>query len=146
MSIEQKIIAEKILTCGVIPVRFAWGEWRLLVLKTKGIWDFPARLITLHEDSLSAAQRHATALTGIADWEFVFGEDYKETLADAAHRISRYYVAETRSEEQDFPNEAVVDNVDYEEGRWVSCLEAEDYLPPRLAHILEWVNRVINEK
>ena len=36
MDTEKKPIAIKVLSYGVVPVRYAWGNWRLLVLRIFG--------------------------------------------------------------------------------------------------------------
>ncbi len=142
---EKKIIAPKVLSCGIVPVRFAWGSWRLLVLRAYKNWDFPKGLVESNEDPLDAAKRETLEETGINDLEFVFGEDYKETVPYANNKVARYYVAETRSEEITLPVSEEISRPEHDEWRWVTCEEAEDLLPPRLAPILEWVWRRIEE-
>ena len=75
MDSEFKPVGNKILSSGVVPVRFALGDWRLLILRHGQRWDFPTGVINIHEDAQAAAQRETLAATGISDLEFVFGED-----------------------------------------------------------------------
>lgn len=137
------------MSCGVVPVRFAWGSWRLLVLRAYNNWDFPKGMVNLHEDPLDAAKRETAEETGITDLEFVFGEDFKETVPDArsaGNKVARYYVAETRVEEITLPVSPELGRPEHDEWRWVTCDEAEDLLPPRLTHVLEWVRgRIDND-
>jgi 8-oxo-dGTP pyrophosphatase MutT (NUDIX family) len=141
---ENKIIAPKILSCGIVPVRFAWGHWRLLVLRAYKNWDFPKGVVESNEDPLDAAKRETTEETGITDLEFVFGEDYKETVPYAGNKVARYYVAETRTEDITLPVSEELGKPEHDEWRWVTCDEAEDLLPPRLTHVLEWVRKQID--
>ncbi len=139
MDTEKKIIEKKALSCGVVPVRFAWGNWQLLVLRAYKNWDFPKGMVNLNEDPLAAATRETTEETGITDLEFVFGEDFKETVPYAGNKVARYYVAETRVEKITLPVSPELGRPEHHEWRWVTCDEAEDLLPPRLTHVLAWV-------
>ena len=65
MDSEFKPVADKILSCGVVPVRFALGDWQLLILRHGKQWDFPAGIINVHEDAQAAAERETLAATGI---------------------------------------------------------------------------------
>ncbi len=145
MDTEIKPIKNKELSCGVVPVHFAWGDWQLLILRRGEVWDFPAGIISVHEDALEAAKRETIAATGIDDLEFAFGEDHKETVPNASNKVGRYYVAETRAETITLPIAHKSGKPAHDEWRWVTCDDAEDYLPPRLTHVLEWLRAKINE-
>ncbi len=144
MDTDKKPIENKTLSCGVVPVRFAWGNWQLLILRRGEVWDFPAGIINICEDSLEAAKRETTAATTLTDLEFAFGEDYKETVPYSGNKVGRYYVAETRTEEITLPL-AKTGKPAHDAWRWVTCDDAEEYLPPRLTHVLAWVCGKINE-
>jgi len=139
------MILNKILSCGVVPVRFADGDWQLLVLRAYKQWDFPKGIVDADEDPLDAAKRETVEETGIDDLDFVFGEDYKETVPYAGNKVARYYVAETRTAHIALPVSEELGRPEHHEWRWVSCDEAEDLLPPRLAGVLDWVRARINE-
>ncbi len=145
MDTEKKPIANKELRCGIVPVRFAWGDWQLLLLRSGSLWDFPAGVASIHEDLLEAAKRETLAATALTDLEFAFGEDGKETVPYAGNKVDRYYVAETRTEKIDLPVSTKTGRPVRDEWRWVTCDEAEEFLPPRLTHVLEWVRQRINE-
>jgi 8-oxo-dGTP pyrophosphatase MutT (NUDIX family) len=144
MDTEHKTIAPKILSCGVVPVRYAAGGWKLLILRAFRNWDFPKGLVDAGEDPLDAARRETEEETGITDLEFVFGEDFKETVPYGNNKVARYYVAETRTDEITLPVSEELGRPEHDEWRWVTCDEAEDYLPPRLTHVLEWVRKQID--
>lgn len=139
----------KILSCGVVPVRYADGDWKLLVLRAYKNWDFPKGIAEPNEDSLDAAKRETEEETGITDLDFIFGEDFKETVpynvTSTSHKVARYYVAETRDEDITLPVSPELGRPEHHEYRWVTCDEAEDLLPPRLAGVLDWVRARINE-
>jgi len=128
-----------------VPVRFAFGDWQLLVLRSGATWDFPGGIINVHEDSLEAAKRETFAATALTDLEFAFGEDSKETVPYAGNKVDRYYVAETQTREITLPLSKKTGKPTHDEWRWVTCDEAEEFLPPRLTHVLEWVRQRINE-
>lgn len=139
---NENTIKIRELSCGIVTVRYAGGDWQLLVLRTIAVWDFPKSVITPNEDAQEAAQRITAEQTGITDLDFVFGEDYKETVPNADNKVSRYYVAETRTAEIILSLSPAGKPQDW---RWVTCDEAEDLLPPRLAQVLEWIRGRINE-
>jgi 8-oxo-dGTP pyrophosphatase MutT (NUDIX family) len=143
------MILNKILSSGVVPVRFADGDWQLLVLRAYKNWDFPKGIVEANEDPLDAARRETLEETGISDLDFVFGEDYKETVpysvTRSSHKVARYYVAETRAGDVTLRVSEQLGRPEHHEWRWVTCDEAEDLLPPRLAQVLEWVRARINE-
>ena len=145
MDTEIKPIENKELRCGVVPVRFAWGDWQLLILRSGDAWDFPAGIVNIHEDALEAAKRETTAATTLTDLEFAFGEDYKETVPYAGNKVGRYYVAETHTAEIALPISKKTGKPAHDEWRWVTCEDAEDFLPPRLTHVLAWVHGRIEE-
>lgn len=144
------MISKKILSCGVVPVRFADGDWRLLVLRAYKNWDFPKGVAEADEAPLDTARRETLEETGIDDLDFIFGEDYVETVpynvSGGSHKVARYYVAETRAEHLTLPVSPELGRPEHHEYRWVTRDEAEDLLPPRLARVLEWVCARINEE
>lgn len=140
------MILNKTLSSGIVPVRFADGDWKLLVLRAYKNWDFPKGVVEANEDPLDAAKRETLEETGIDDLDFVFGEDYKETVPYAGNKVARYYVAETAAADITLPVSPALGRPEHHEYRWVTCDEAEDLLPPRLAGVLEWVRARINEE
>ncbi len=138
------MIKEKILSCGVIPVRRIGGDWKILVLRAYKNWDFPKGVAEQDEDPLDAAKRETLEETGISDLEFNFGEDYKETVPYADNKVARYYIAETTVDDITLPVSPELGRPEHHEWRWVSPNEAEDLLPPRLALVLDWVRELLD--
>ena len=134
----------KILSAGVIPVRRTPFGWRMLVLRAYKNWDFPKGVVEPDEEPLDAAKREAAEETGLTDFDFPFGVDYKETLPYAGGKVARYYLAETSEETVQLPISEVLGRPEHHEWRWVSCDEAEDLLPPRLAIVLEWAREILD--
>ena len=117
---------------------------RVLILRAYNNWDFPKGLVEPGEDELAAAKREVEEETGLADLEYPFGEEFKETLPYAGRKVARYYLAETGKVELELPVSPELGRPEHHEYRWVSFDEAEDLLPPRLAIVLEWARKTIS--
>ncbi len=139
-----KNIVQPPRSAGVIIAHRRGGDWRLLVLRAYQHWDFPKGLIEAGEDELEAAKREASEETGITDLSFQFGESYKETIPYANGKIARYYIAVTETEHITLPISHELGRPEHDEWRWIRFDEAEDYLPPRLAAVLEWARSTID--
>ncbi len=119
---------------------------RLLVLRAYANWDFPKGLLEAGESEFDAARREAEEETGLADLEYPFGEDYRETLPYAGGKVARYYLAETEAVKIELPVSPELGRPEHDEWRWVSFEEAEDLLPPRLAIVLDWARDTLSGK
>ena len=135
----------KVLSAGVIPLRRTWQGWRILVLRAYKNWDFPKGRVEPGEEPLDAAKREATEETGLTQFEFPFGDIYRETLPYAGGKVARYYLAETSEEIVRLPISHALGRPEHHEYRWVSFDEAEDLLPPRLALVLDWARETLQE-
>jgi len=111
---------------------------RVLVLRTSAAWDFPNGQLESGETEFAAAQREVAAETGLGDLDFPFGDAHREALPAPDGKIASYYLAET--------DEGEVQRAPHDEWRWVSFDEAEDFLPPRLALVLDWARATIGER
>ena len=136
----------KILTCGIVPVRHTSEGWKLLVLRAYQFWDFPKGMMEAGEQPLDTAKRETEEETGLSESEldFAWGDDYRETAPYSGNKVARYYIAETHEEEITLPVSEELGRPEHDEWRWVTCDEAEDLLRPRLAIVLDWVRRTID--
>ncbi len=125
-------------SAGAVVFRRGTHGVRLLVLRAFGRWDFPKGLVEDGESEFATARREVWEETGLADIDFPFGEEHRETLPYAGEKIARYYLAETEVEKILLPMSHELGKPEHDEWRWVSCDEAEDLLPPRLAPVLNW--------
>jgi 8-oxo-dGTP pyrophosphatase MutT (NUDIX family) len=128
---------------GAVVFRRGDGGIRLLVLRAYQNWDFPKGLVEPGESELEAARREVREETGLADLDYPFGEEFKETVPYAGNKVARYYLAETEAEKITLPVSPELGRPEHHEYRWVSFDEAEDLLPPRLAIVLDWAKRTL---
>ena len=128
---------------GAVIFRRSDRGIRLLVLRAYKNWDFPKGMVEPGEDTLAAARREVHEETGLANLDYPFGDEFKETLPYSGNKVARYYLAETDAEKIVLPVSAELGRPEHHEYRWVSFDEAEDLLPPRLAVVLEWAKKTI---
>jgi len=133
-----------IRAAGAVVFRRTERGVRLLVLRAFRNWDFPKGLVEQGEEEFSAARREVLEETGLAELEFPFGEEFRETLPYAGGKIARYYLAETDAARIELPVSAELGRPEHDEWRWVSFDEAEELLPPRLAIVLDWARETID--
>ena len=129
---------------GAVVFRRSERGIRVLILRAYNNWDFPKGLVEPGEDELAAAKREVEEETGLADLEYPFGDEFKETVPYAGRKVARYYLAETDKVELELPVSPELGRPEHHEYRWVSFEEAEDLLPPRLAVVLEWAKKTIS--
>jgi 8-oxo-dGTP pyrophosphatase MutT (NUDIX family) len=131
---------------GAVVFRRSERGIRILVLRAYKNWDFPKGLVEPGESELAAARREVAEETGLAELEYPFGDEFKETVPYAGKKVARYYLAETDQIELELPVSPELGRPEHHEYRWVSFDEAEDLLPPRLAVVLEWAKQTLSGK
>ncbi len=128
---------------GAVVFRRSDRGIRILLLRAYKNWDFPKGLVEPGENELAAAKREVEEETGLADLDYPFGDEFKETVPYAGNKVARYYLAETDAEKLALPVSPELDRPEHHEYRWVSFDEAEDLLPPRLSIVLEWAKKTL---
>ena len=128
---------------GAVVFRRGDRGIRLLLLRAYKNWDFPKGLVEPGENELAAAKREVEEETGLADLEYPFGEEFKETVPYSGNKVARYYLAETGADKIELPVSPELGRPEHHEYRWVSFDEAEDLLPPRLAIVLDWAKKTL---
>jgi 8-oxo-dGTP pyrophosphatase MutT (NUDIX family) len=131
-------VSTKVLYAGLVVVHFDGVRYRLLALRTFNTWDFVRADVAEGDDPLQAAVNETRELTGLTDLELAWDDAHRDTLADEDGRVTRYYLAESKTAEVTLrvpPGDGGSEDFEY---RWVTAEEAEDILPPRLAVILGW--------
>jgi 8-oxo-dGTP pyrophosphatase MutT (NUDIX family) len=133
-------------SAGAIVFRRTGDGVRILVLRAFRNWDFPKGLVEPGESQFEAACREVGEETGLSDFDFPFDDSYRETLPYANSKIARYYLAETQTAEISLPVSPELGRPENHEWRWVSFDEAEDLLPARLVHVLEWAQELLSDE
>ena len=129
---------------GAVVFRRSDRGIRLLLLRAYKNWDFPKGLVEPGENELAAAKREVEEETGLADLEYPFGEEFKETVPYSGNKVARYYLAETGADKIELPVSPELGRPEHHEYRWVSFDEAEELLPPRLPIVLEWARKALS--
>ncbi len=130
-------------SAGAVVFRRTERGVRLLLLRAYKNWDFPKGLADAGEDLLAAARREVKEETGIAELDFPFGDEHKETLPYGNNKVARYYLAETEQHAIELPVSPELGRPEHHEFRWATFDEAEDLLPPRLAGVLGWARNML---
>ncbi len=131
---------------GAVVFRREARAVRLLVLRAYKNWDFPKGLVEPGEDALAAARREVEEETGLANLDYPFGDEFRETVPYAGNKVARYYLAETDQDKIELPVSPELGRPEHHEYRWVTFDEAEELLPPRLAIVLEWARQTLGGK
>ncbi len=129
---------------GAVVFRRSDRGIRILLLRAYKNWDFPKGLVEPGENELAAAKREVEEETGLADLDYPFGDEFKETVPYSGNKVARYYLAETTEHDIELPISPELGRPEHHEYRWVSFDEAEDLLPPRLFVILEWAKKTLS--
>jgi len=125
-------------SAGVVVVRRAGDDWKVLILRAYRNWDFPKGLIEPGESPLAAARRETREETGLVALEFRWGEASVDTEMYGDHKVATYFLAETTRAEIELPVNPELGFPEHNEYRWASFDEARALLPPRLQPILRW--------
>lgn len=135
---------QKILSCGIVPIKIIHDEWHFLILRCFRYWDFPKGHLEDGEDPWQAALRELQEETALTEVECKWGQDFAETEIYGQGKVARYYLAHVTSEQdvELLPNpESGL--IEHHEFRWVRYAEAHSMLVPRVQRILDWAQKLI---
>jgi bis(5'-nucleosidyl)-tetraphosphatase len=135
-------LKSKVLSAGVVVVR--WGENcpLYLVLRAYRNWGFPKGIVESGEDSRQAACREVAEETGITDLEFPWGYECYQTAPYGPGKVARYYVALTRKDRVDLRVSPELGRPEHHEFRWVDYQQGLALLSGRMQPVLEWAHQV----
>lgn len=130
-----------VLSAGVVVVRRFDGEPRYLLLRVFRYWDFPKGLVEPGEGPLEGARREVREEAALADLDFRWGPEYRETPPyGPQHKVARYYLAESSRGEVTLPVSPELGRPEHHEFRWAGFEAARDLLNDRLRPVLEWAH------
>lgn len=136
----------RVLSAGVAVVRWANGEWRLLLLRAFQYWDFPKGKVEPGETALEGACREVAEESGITDLNFQWGDIYFETGPYGQGKLARYYLARTDSDQVVLGVSPELGRPEHQEYRWVTFDEAFRLASPRVRRVLKWLRRRLDPK
>lgn len=131
----------KVLSAGVIPMRWDGERWRYLLLRAYQYWDFPKGRAESGETPFQTALREVQEETGLTELDFRWGEDYVETGPYARGKVARYYIAETTERKVVMGIAPELGRPEHHEYRWMDYDEAYRLASPRVRRVLKWSRR-----
>ena len=137
-------VQNRILSSGVVVVRWNRDHYEYLLLKAYNYWDFPKGVVEMDESPLQAAIREVEEETTLTDLRFRWGDVYRETHPyNQGRKVARYYIAEALSTEVRLPNNPELGRPEHSAFRWVDHAEAWILLTPRVRAILDWTDEIM---
>ncbi|MFQ5993550.1 MAG: bis(5'-nucleosyl)-tetraphosphatase [Acidiferrobacterales bacterium] len=136
----------KILSAGVVIVRYRDNEPRYLLLRAYHYWDFPKGLVEENEDPLATAVREVEEETTLTGLTFRWGNDYRETPPYRRGKVARYYIAASSEGDVSLPINSELGHPEHHEFRWIDYEDARELLAPRVQPILDWAHALIGDK
>ena len=139
-----KPTAPRILSSGIVVVRWERDHYEYLLLRAYNYWDFPKGMVEADESPLEAAIREVEEETTLTGLRFRWGDVYRETHPyNQGRKVARYYIAEAVDPEVGLPDNPELGRPEHSEFRWVDRAEAWFLLTPRVRAILEWTDGII---
>lgn len=126
------------LAAGVVVARETPDGARLLLLRAYRNWGFPKGLVEPGEEPLAAAIRETKEEAGIADLEFAWGHEHRDTAPYGNNKVARYFVARTGTANVVLGVNPALGRPEHHEYRWVDLTEAFALAPPRLHPVIAW--------
>ena len=131
----------KVLSAGVIPVRWEDDRWLYLQLRAYQYWDFPKGRAEAGETPLETALREVREETGLVQLDFRWGHEFFETGPYARGKVARYYIAETPVSNVVMGISPELGRPEHHEFRWMDYDTAYRLSSPRVRRVLSWSRR-----
>jgi len=140
MRTQQKI---KEQSAGIILLRRERGEWKCLLLRAYGRWDFPKGRREPGESLLQAAIRETKEESGIRHTRFRWGLRAWKTGVYSQGKRAYYFVAQTSQRDVVlFPN-PITNLVEHDAYKWATLEEAEALVTARLHGVFPWLRNML---
>jgi bis(5'-nucleosidyl)-tetraphosphatase len=134
------------LSAGVVIVSVVNRKLKFLLLRAYRNWDFPKGLVEPGEQPIDAAIREVREETALDDISFDWGLVFMDTGPYNKGKISRYYIARSKSTEVRLPVNPELGVPEHHEARWVDYPKAQSMVTPRLTPVVEWAHRIVNQQ
>jgi len=133
------LVADQVLSAGVVVVRKTVDGWRVLLLRVYNYWDFPKGRVEPGEDALATARRETREETTIDDLDFAWGESFIDTVRYGRDKkVARYFVARTATAAVSLPVNPELGKPEHHEWQWCDFETAAQRVPERLWPVLRW--------
>lgn len=129
------------MSCGAVILRDTAAGPRVLMLRAFRHWDFPKGLMEAGESPRQTALREVREESGLIDLEFPWGDVHIDTGPYNRGKIARYYLARTQQEQVELLPSPDTGRPEHSEYRWLSFHQARKLATPRVAGVLDWVER-----
>ena len=140
-------MATRILSAGVVVLRWDVDHYKYLLLKSYNYWDFPKGMVEPGETPLAGAVREVEEETTITELDFRWGKVYRQTQPyNHGRKIARYYIAVTSASEISLPINPELGRPEHSDYRWVTRSQAWPMLTPRVQAILRWSDDILAEQ
>jgi bis(5'-nucleosidyl)-tetraphosphatase len=135
---------DRVLSAGVVVVRRVDDQWRVLLLRAYKNWDCPKGIVEPGEEPLVTARREVREETTIDDLEFRWGEEFMETPPYSKDKVTRYYLAVTRTPGVKLSVNPELGMPEHHEFRWLQFDEAATLVVSRIGAVLDWARGRVN--
>jgi 8-oxo-dGTP pyrophosphatase MutT (NUDIX family) len=129
-------------SAGLVLVRETGDGARFLLLREIRDWGLPKGRVAQGESTLAAAQRATREQTGIAAFEFPWGEVFFDSDAEAGGTNTRYHLTRASVEAVHPPGDAV-SGQPCQQYLWVDLDEAFSLVPPDIRPVIAWAAGII---
>ena len=135
---------DRILSSGVIVLRWDGDHYKYLLLKAYNYWDFPKGMVEAGESPFAGALREVREETTISRLDFRWGKVYRQTQPyNHGRKVARYYIAVTAERDISLPINPLLGRAEHSEYRWVTREEAWEMITPRVRAVLKWADEVM---
>ena len=140
-------MSSRILSAGVVLLRWHHDHYLYLLLRAYNYWDFPKGMMEEGESPIEAAIREVAEETSITELNFRWGKIYCQTKPyNQGRKVARYYLAETTVRKVHLSINPELGRPEHSEHRWVRREQAWSMITPRVQSVLKWSDGVLKKK
>ena len=137
--------APRVLSCGVVVVRWFDGELKYLLLRVYKHWDFPKGIKEFGETPLDAAVREVEEETTLRELDFRWGYQYRTTALYRGNKVAHFFLAHSPDAQVSIPVNPELGWPEHHDYEWLVYGVARERLSERLRLILDWAHAVVGE-
>lgn len=136
----------KVISAGIIPIKFVDMVPQFLLLRCGDYWDFPKGGVENSETELEAAKRETQEEAGITSeqLDFVWGFEHYETEVYRRGKVAKYYMALVSNVDIKIKPNPITGRIEHNEFRWFDYKDASAHVGERIFKVLSWAVNKIN--